>query len=112
MKLSIIIITASILVTPFVSLHAKTNEKVIDCKELDGKSGQNGKDGILNSNCKNGGKGGGGVLPGQSGGNGGDGANEQMVQMAETERRAMMEAVLAPIKKVVLKNNQIKKVIA
>ncbi|WP_258087174.1 hypothetical protein [Xenorhabdus bovienii] len=81
MKPSIIIIAASILTIPFVSLHANTNAKtkanvkITDCNQLNGKPGQDSKNGIPNSNCINGGNGGNGSSPGQSGENGGNGAN-------------------------------------
>ncbi|MDC9623645.1 hypothetical protein PSI22_18885 [Xenorhabdus sp. XENO-7] len=77
MKPSIIIIAASILTIPFVSLHAntnaKTNVKITDCNQFNGKPSQDGKNGIPNSNCINGSHGGNGSSPGQSGRNGGDG---------------------------------------
>ncbi|MBD2783479.1 hypothetical protein ID858_04240 [Xenorhabdus sp. DI] len=78
MKLIKLIVFASVLSFPFLALHAKTENKVndvknIDCKILNGKPGQNGQDGIPDSHCKNGGKGGDGQFPGQSGGNGGYG---------------------------------------
>ncbi|MDC9594752.1 hypothetical protein [Xenorhabdus sp. IM139775] len=70
MKLTKLIVFAAILSFPFLSLHAETENKVndakhIDCNTLNGKPGQNGKDGIPDSNCKDGGKGGNGQSPGQ-----------------------------------------------
>ncbi|MEQ1966736.1 hypothetical protein ABLA30_08150 [Xenorhabdus nematophila] len=63
MKLRLIIILISTLILPFLSLHAETSRninkyKIIDCNNLNRKSGENGEDGIPNSDCKNGGKGG------------------------------------------------------
>lgn len=48
--------------------------KSISCSALDGKSGENGLDGLPDSNCKNGGNGGQGTLHinNGSGGNGGE----------------------------------------
>ncbi|PHM36924.1 collagen-like surface protein [Xenorhabdus mauleonii] len=78
MKKIVAILFISIISIPFL-LQAKTNNEVniskkLDCRNLNGQPGQNGKDGIPNSHCKDGGKGGDGKLPGQSGGNGGNGA--------------------------------------
>ncbi|CDH26625.1 hypothetical protein L7750_18430 [Xenorhabdus bovienii] len=84
MKPSIIIIAASILTIPFVSLHANTNAKanvkITDCNQLNGKPGQDGKNGIPNSNCINGGNGSNGSSPGQSEGNGGNGSSSEQTQ--------------------------------
>ncbi|PHM36685.1 hypothetical protein [Xenorhabdus innexi] len=80
MRLRTAIIILSVLSFPFSLLHAepesKNNDvKNIDCTTLDGKPGQNGKDGIPDSHCKDGGKGGDGKYPGQAGGHGGNGAD-------------------------------------